>query len=333
MEKNVTLKNCIPEISPLMRVGKVDKRVLGPVLMGFFIMGFCDMVAPITGRIALEFPASRQAAVSFLPTMVFLWFLVLSTPLAALMNRIGRKATALIGYAFTVVGLMVPYVAGEGCALGWYFAGFGLLGVGNTAIQVAINPLLATIVPGERMTVLVAMNDEVLGARDVTKMSTTAVQTFHSPNYGTLGYIHNSKVDYERSPESKHTVNTPFNVDKLDSLPKVGIVYAYSNAPIEPLNSLLDAGYQGIVSAGVGNGNVNAAHLERLEKAAKDGVMVVRSSRVPTGYTTRDAEVDDSKYGFVASGTLNPQKARVLLQLALTQTKDPKVIQQYFEDF
>jgi len=152
MEKNVTLKNCIPEISPLMRVGKVDKRVLGPVLMGFFIMGFCDMVAPITGRIALEFPASRQAAVSFLPTMVFLWFLVLSTPLAALMNRIGRKATALIGYAFTVVGLMVPYVAGEGCALGWYFAGFGLLGVGNTAIQVAINPLLATIVPGERMT-------------------------------------------------------------------------------------------------------------------------------------------------------------------------------------
>ena len=135
-----------------MRVGKVDKRVLGPVLMGFFIMGFCDMVAPITGRIALEFPASRQAAVSFLPTMVFLWFLVLSTPLAALMNRIGRKATALIGYAFTVVGLMVPYVAGEGCALGWYFAGFGLLGVGNTAIQVAINPLLATIVPGERMT-------------------------------------------------------------------------------------------------------------------------------------------------------------------------------------
>ncbi len=181
--------------------------------------------------------------------------------------------------------------------------------------------------------VLVAMNGEVLGARDVTKMSTTAVQTFHSPNYGTLGYIHNSKVDYERSPESKHTVNTPFNVDKLDSLPKVGIVYAYSNAPIEPLNSLLDAGYQGIVSAGVGNGNVNAAHLERLEKAAKDGVVVVRSSRVPTGYTTRDAEVDDSKYGFVASGTLNPQKARVLLQLALTQTKDPKVIQQYFEDF
>ncbi|VEG70108.1 Probable L-asparaginase periplasmic precursor [[Pasteurella] aerogenes] len=181
--------------------------------------------------------------------------------------------------------------------------------------------------------VLVAMNDTVLGARDVTKTSTTAVQTFSSPNFGALGYIHNSKVDYERAPESKHTVNTPFNVDELTKLPKVGIVYAYSNMPTEPLKALLDAGYKGIVAAGVGNGNVNAANLALLEQAAKDGVAVVRSSRVPTGYTTRDAEVDDSKYGFSASGTLNPQKARVLLQLALTKTQDPKQIQQYFEDF
>ena len=135
-----------------MGVERVDRRLLGPVLAGFFIMGFCDMVAPITGRIAAEFPAERQAAVSFLPTMVFLLFLVLSAPFAAWMNRRGRKTTALAGYLLTVVGLLVPYAAGEGCALGWYFAGLGLLGIGNTAIQVAVNPLLATIVPAERMT-------------------------------------------------------------------------------------------------------------------------------------------------------------------------------------
>ena len=76
---------------------KVSKRLLAPVLAGFFIMGFCDIVAPITGRIAAEFAAGQQEAVSFLPTMVFLWFLILSTPVAALMNRIGRKATALAG--------------------------------------------------------------------------------------------------------------------------------------------------------------------------------------------------------------------------------------------
>lgn len=135
-----------------MTLPKVDKRLLMPVLAGFFIMGFCDIVAPISGRISTEFPPDQQGAVSFLPTMVFLWFLILSTPVASLMNRIGRKATALLGYAFTVVGLLVPYVAGEGCALGWYFAGFGLLGIGNTIVQVAVNPLLATIVPAQRMT-------------------------------------------------------------------------------------------------------------------------------------------------------------------------------------
>lgn len=135
-----------------MDMQKIDTKLLGPVLAGFFIMGFCDIVAPISGRIAAEFPPQMQGPVSFLPTTVFLWFLLLSTPVAALMNRIGRKATALWGYAFTVAGLMVPYAAGTGCALGWYFAGFGLLGIGNTAIQVAVNPLLATIVPAERMT-------------------------------------------------------------------------------------------------------------------------------------------------------------------------------------
>ena len=115
-------------------------------------MGFCDLVAPITGRIGAEFPEEMQGAVSFLPTMVFLWFLVLSTPVAALMNRWGRKRTALVGYGFTMAGMLVPYAAGAGCGLGWYFLGFGLLGVGNTFVQVAVNPLLATIVPGERMT-------------------------------------------------------------------------------------------------------------------------------------------------------------------------------------
>ena len=135
-----------------MNVAKVDRRLLMPVLAGFFIMGFCDMAAPVTSRIASEFPPECRSAVDFLPTMVFLWFLLLSIPVAAWMNRLGRKRTALIGYAFTVAGLSVPFVAGEGCSLACYFAGFGLLGIGNTVVQVAVNPMLATIVPNERMT-------------------------------------------------------------------------------------------------------------------------------------------------------------------------------------
>ncbi|KEY57362.1 L-asparaginase 2 [Serratia sp. DD3] len=184
-----------------------------------------------------------------------------------------------------------------------------------------------------RRGVLVAMNDTVLDGRDVTKTNTTAVQTFQSPNFGPLGYIHNGKVDYQRSPQRKHTTATPFDVSKLTTLPKVGIIYNYANASDAPAKALIAEGYQGIVSAGVGNGNLYKTVFDTLAKAANDGMAVVRSSRVPTGSTTEDAEVDDTKYGFVASGTLNPQKARVLLQLALTQTKDAKQIQAMFNQY
>ncbi|WP_313668813.1 L-asparaginase 2 [Atlantibacter sp.] len=181
--------------------------------------------------------------------------------------------------------------------------------------------------------VLVAMNDTVLDGRDVTKTNTTDVATFKGVNFGPLGYIHNGKVDYQRAPARKHTTQTPFNVNNLTELPKVGIVYNYANASDLPVKALVDGGYQGIVSAGVGNGNLYKTVFDSLATAAHNGVAVVRSSRVPTGSTTQDAEVDDAKYGFVASGTLNPQKARVLLQLALTQTRDPQQIQTLFNQY
>ncbi|WP_438334625.1 L-asparaginase 2 [Edwardsiella tarda] len=181
--------------------------------------------------------------------------------------------------------------------------------------------------------VLVAMNDTVLDARDVTKTNTTGVETFKSVNYGPLGYIHNGKIDYQRAPEREHTTQTPFDVSKLTSLPKVGIVYNYANASALPVEALVKDGYQGIVSAGVGNGNMYKTVFDALANAAHDGVAVVRSSRVPSGATTQDAEVDDAKYGFIASGTLNPQKARILLQLALTETKNPQQIQKIFNTY
>lgn len=181
--------------------------------------------------------------------------------------------------------------------------------------------------------VLVAMNDTVLDGRDVTKTNTTGVETFKSVNYGPLGYIHNGKIDYQRTPARKHTTQTPFDVSKLTSLPKVGIVYNYANASALPVEALVKDGYLGIVSAGVGNGNMYKTVFDALANAAHDGVAVVRSSRVPTGSTTQDAEVDDAKYGFIASGTLNPQKARILLQLALTETKNPQQIQKIFNTY
>ena len=134
-------------------------------------------------------------------------------------------------------------------------------------------------------------------------------------------------------PLRKHTTETPFDVSKLDKLPKVGIVYNHAGVEGVQAEALVKAGYQGIVNAGVGNGNIHKSVWPILEKAAKDGIVVVRSSRVPTGATTKDAEVDDKKMGWVASGSLNPQKARVLLQLALTKTTDWTEVQKYFDQY
>lgn len=134
-----------------MSVKVVNKATLYPALMGFFIMGFCDIIAPITGKIAEQY-ADHAAQVSFLPSMAFLWLLLLSTPLASLANRRGRKFVALIGYVLTVAGLAIPFVAGKGCDLICYFIGFALVGMGNTAVQVAVNPMLAMIVPEAKMT-------------------------------------------------------------------------------------------------------------------------------------------------------------------------------------
>lgn len=134
-----------------MSVTAVNKSTLYPALMGFFIMGFCDIIAPITGKISEQY-SSHAAEVSFLPSMVFLWLLLLSTPLASIADRRGRKAVALIGYALTVIGLLTPFLAGKGCDLIYYFVGFALVGMGNTAVQVAVNPMLAMIVPETKMT-------------------------------------------------------------------------------------------------------------------------------------------------------------------------------------
>ncbi len=181
--------------------------------------------------------------------------------------------------------------------------------------------------------VMVSMNEIVLDAKDVIKHNTTAVETFQGANFGKLAYIHNGKVFFNRMPQNKHTTQSVFNVDNLKSLPKVGIVYGYSNMSELPMKAFMDAKFDGIVYAGVGNGNFYHTLFDLAVQAQQKGIQIVRSSRVPTGATTLDAEVDDAKYHFVAAQALNPQKARVLLMLALTKTKDWKQIQQYFNEY
>ncbi|WGL99279.1 L-asparaginase 2 [Arsenophonus sp. aPb] len=192
--------------------------------------------------------------------------------------------------------------------------------------------IVATDQEAGKRGVLLAMDDKVISGRNVVKMNTNFVEAFEAVNAGPEGFIYNGKVHYLSAAEPRAD-KAIFDISQLDQLPKVGIVYNYSNASALPAKSFIYHGYQGIVSAGVGNGNMYNKIFTVLADAVKQGIGVVRASRVPTGFITRNAEVDDSKYGFVAAERLNPQKARVLLQLALTQTHDPIKIQAMFDKY
>ena len=181
--------------------------------------------------------------------------------------------------------------------------------------------------------VLVVVNDWIHGASSLTKTSTTAVQTFLSPLRGLVGTVAYGEAEFYRGPVGKNTVDSEFSLDGVTALPRVDIVMAHENMDGAIIDAAAAAGAKGIVIAGVGNGNMTKAGLDALAAQAKKGVVCVRSSRVATGRVGRNVEVDDDKNGFVASLAHNPQKARVLLRLALTKTKDPKTIQRYFDEY
>ena len=181
--------------------------------------------------------------------------------------------------------------------------------------------------------VMCCMNNMLLDAKDVTKTHTTDVATFQGANYGKIGYVYGGQPVYNRTVENLHTTKSEFNVDNLDKLPQVGIVYGYANCSPLPMQAFVDAKFDGIVVAGVGDGNFYKDVFDVALKARQKGINIVRSSRVPSGPTCLNGEVDDSKYQFIASLALNPQKARVLLMLALTKTRDWQQIQEYFKKY
>ena len=178
--------------------------------------------------------------------------------------------------------------------------------------------------------VMILMNGQILGARSAVKMHTLDVASFQGACHGALGYVQGPKVHFLTQVEHNHTSQSPFDVSNLTTLPKVGIVYSHSNVNADVMTPFLTKDYKGIVHAGVGNGNIHKNIFPALQEARKQGIMVVRASRVPLGPTSMDGEVDDKQYEFVASMELNPQKARILLMLALTQTHDWQEIQRYF---
>jgi L-asparaginase len=178
--------------------------------------------------------------------------------------------------------------------------------------------------------VLVVANDEIHFAREVAKTNTTQVGTFQSTHRGLAGLVSSGRVHFYGRPLRRHTLGASFKIPKTGPLPQVDIIYAHAGMGRGLIDAAVRAGARGLVIAGVGNGNMGSAALGAAASAARAGVAIVRSSRTGGGIVERNVEVDDDGLGFVAADELNPQKARILLMLALTRTRDPKKIQEAF---
>jgi L-asparaginase len=182
--------------------------------------------------------------------------------------------------------------------------------------------------------VMAMMNDDLHYAAEITKTNTTHLNTMHSPNRGRAGTCDTGKCTLFSPPAQRHTGGSEFRLaSDLTELPNVAIIYAHANMDETLINAAATSGARGIVIAGVGDGNMTQPALDALTALAAKGVVVVRSTRVGSGIVKRNVEVDDDKLGFVASMEKNPQKARILLQLALMNTQDVKEIQRMFDEY
>jgi glutamin-(asparagin-)ase len=180
--------------------------------------------------------------------------------------------------------------------------------------------------------VLVTMNDDIQSGRDVNKDVNIKTNAFFS-QWGPLGMVVEGQNYWFRAPVKRHTMNSEFNIDSIDKLPEVGIVYAHGSVSRAPVDALVSNGAKAIVHAGTGNGSVANTMVPVLQEARSKGVLIVRSSRVPYGFVLRNAEQPDDKYDWVVAHDMRPEKARILTMLALTKTNSTKELQRMFWEY
>ncbi|MGJ8518316.1 type II asparaginase [Carnimonas bestiolae] len=190
------------------------------------------------------------------------------------------------------------------------------------AVQIAASP------SSRDRGVLMVMNDRIGSARFTRKTNTTALDTFKAPEQGYLGQIAGGRIYWENRIEKKHTKNSVFDDRNLKVLPQVVIIQGYQDDPAYMFDAAIEHHAQGIIYVGTGNGSASTRIEAAMRKAEKAGIIVVRSSRTGSGIVT----MSDSLPG-LAADSLSPDKARILLALALTKTHRPDTIQKYFHQY
>ena len=195
------------------------------------------------------------------------------------------------------------------------------------------NAILAAADPQSRdKGVMVCMNDQLLSGRDVIKTSTHRVDTFECAEYGAMGTVVGGKVCYGYASTRPHTVSSEFDVSGLAVLPRVEIVYTHISCEDTMLRAAVESGCDGVVIAGTGSGSAPEA-IRKLCMERKGALPVVRASRVTGGAVCPSGLFADEICGTIPAGDLPPHKARILLQLALTKTKDLGQLREMFQKY
>ncbi len=205
-------------------------------------------------------------------------------------------------------------------------------GISTDAAINLVNATRTAAAPESRgMGVLLMLNDEIQAAREVTKTSTLRMHTFRSPDFGVLGHVDGDGVYYYRAPLRRRMPDVEFDVSALTDLPRVDIVNCYAGADGAAVEAFIAAGAKGIVSAGFAPGLLSPLQDIAFDAAVAKGVAVVQSSRAGSGRVPQRKALKPR--GFVSADNLNPQKARVLLMVALSKTSDPDELRRIFAEY
>ncbi|BCS35476.1 L-asparaginase 2 [Luteitalea sp. TBR-22] len=198
------------------------------------------------------------------------------------------------------------------------------------AVRVAADPAAAG------RGVLVVLNDEINGARDVTKTDALRLHTFASRGFGSLGVVDGDRVVFRRSAEGRHTAASEFDVMTLATLPRVDVFLVYQGAPGDLIRAAVDLGARGLVLATAGAGAISGTQNEGITYARDKGVPIVATTRTGSGriaVTREPVTATVAAPPRLAGGDLSPVKARILLMLALTRTSDPADLQRIFNEY
>jgi L-asparaginase len=171
--------------------------------------------------------------------------------------------------------------------------------------------------------VMILLNDEINGARETTKNNTYRVDTFVARDFGPLGFTDSDRIVFYRRPLTRHTVRSEFDIANLTELPRVDVTYAYQESDGTAIDAFVKAGARGVVLTG--------GDAEAVKRGQGEGVVFVQSDRKGSGRVVESEKV--AARGVITADNLNPQKARILLRLALTRTRDPVQIQRMFNEY